>query len=477
MTTKRTRRQATDRPTHRCGIYLRISEDRTGREAGVTRQEPDCRHLAEQLGWEVVEVYVDNDVSAFNGKKRPGYERLKADLLAGKIDAIVVWHPDRLYRRSRDLLDLIDLLGETKPELATVQAGTVDLSTPNGRLVAKIGADVAEHESEHKAERVKAWHRQRAEAGLHNGGRRPFGYCPDRVTIDETEAEVIREGARRILAGEQRITIVKDWNARGVPTVTGAAWSATMLRQVLSGPRIAGFRTHNGQLHPAAWPAILEPDQWEAVKAKFKTGKARPGRPASYLLSGILRCALCDTKMTGNKTTRKVPVYRCPGPNSHAQGCGKLGRNAARVEGHVVADVLAALSGPGFAKALNARSKAARAGDDTVAVISTLEGRLERLKTEYAVEGLWSKADFVKSKAELEQKLADAYGRLGAQTDGDIAAELPAASNLSDWWETATVEQRRRVIGLVVDRVVIHPVGKGGTGAYNADATEIVWRA
>lgn len=474
MTTKRTRRQATDRPARRrCGIYLRISEDRTGREAGVTRQEPDCRALAKRLRWEVVEVYVDNDVSAFNGKKRPGYERLKADLLAGRIDAIVVWHPDRLYRRSRDLLDLIDLLGETKPELATVQAGTVDLSTPNGRLVAKIGADVAEHESEHKAERVKAWHRQRAEAGLHNGGRRPFGYCKDRVTVDEAEAEIIREGARRILAGEQRTAIVRDWNARGVPTVTGTKWSATMLRQVLAGPRIAGLRQHNGRTYPAAWPAILPADEWKAVKAAFQTGRAKPGRPASYLLSGFLRCGLCGMKMTGNKTTRKVPVYRCPGPNSHAEGCGRVGRNAARVEAHVVGDVLAALSGPGLAKALKARTKAGR-GDDTVAVVSTLEARLERLKTEYSVEAMWSKAEFVKLRAELEEKLAAAYARLDAQTDGNLAADLPAG-NLADWWETATVEQRRRVILLVVDHVVIHPIGRGDN-RYRPEATEIIWK-
>lgn len=482
MTTRRTRRQATDRSTaRRCGIYLRISEDRTGREAGVGRQEPDCRALAERLGWEVAGVYTDNDVSAFNGKRRPGYERLKADLLAGKIDAIVVWHPDRLYRRSRDLLDLIDLLGETKPEVATVQAGTVDLSTPNGRLVAKIGADVAEHESEHKAERVKAWHRQRAEAGLHNGGMRPFGYCADRVTIDKAEAELIREGVRRILAGEGRFRIVSDWNARGYRTVGGSEWSPVRFRDTLTGPRIAGYRQHNGRLHPAKWPAIIEPEVWEQVKAAFKSQKAKPGRPASYPLSGILRCALCGNGLTGNRSTRNGVVhryYRCNGKQSNDHGCGKIARNAARLEDHVIGEVLAALSGPGLAKALRARRKAVKGGDDTVAVIATLEGRLERLKTEYAVGGpngeqMWTKADFVKLKAELEQKLAAAYARLGDSTAEPI--DLPAG-NLAGWWPTATIPERRQVIGFVVDRVLVHPVGKGGSNLYNADATEIIWK-
>lgn len=478
MTTKRSHRQTADQPgaCRRAGIYLRISEDRTGREAGVQRQEKDCQALGTRLGWEIVETYVDNDVSAYNGKRRPGYERLKADLLAGRIDAIIAWHPDRLYRRSRDLLDLIDLLGETKPELATAQAGTVDLSTPNGRLVAKIGADVAEHESEHKAERVKAWHRQRAEAGLPNGGKRPFGYCADRVTVDQAEAELIREAARRVLAGEQRISIIRDWNARAVATVTGAGWSATMLRQMLTSPRVAGLREHQGRTYPASWPAILPGDEWEAVKAAIQTGKARPGRPATYLLAGIVRCGLCGTKMTGNKTTRKVPQYRCPGQNSSAKGCGRLARNAARIEDHIVRDVLDALAGAGLRKALAARSKAVANSAETVKAIATLETRLERLKSEYSVEGLWSKAEFLKLKAELEEKLAAAYSRLRTATDGAAAAALPVGADLAEWWPTAPVEQRRRIIALVVDRVEIDPVGKGDN-RYNPDATRVIWKA
>lgn len=482
MTTRSGNRRRTSTPTatRRAGVYLRISEDRTGREAGVNRQEPDCRALAARLGWEVVDRYVDNDISAYSGKRRPGYERLKADLLAGRIDAIIVWHPDRLYRRSRDLLDLIDLLGETKPEVATVQAGTVDLSTPNGRLVAKIGADVAEHESEHKAERVKAWHRQRAEAGQPNGGMRPFGYCPDRVTVDEAEADLIREGARRVLAGEGRFRIVTDWNARGFRTVGGSAWSPVRFRDMLIGPRLAGLRQHNGRLYPAAWPAILDSDTWKAVQAALKSQRATPGRRATYVLSGILRCGLCGNGLTGNRSTRNGVVhryYRCNGKQSNDHGCGKIARNAERIEEHVVEDVLAALSGPGFLAAIQARSAALSNGDDTVAAITTLEGRLERLKSEYATEGLWTKGEFVKLKAELEEKLSAAYGRLQTAAAGNALPPAVAGGDLRGWWPTATVEQQRQVIGLVVDRALIHPVGKGGANGYRADATEIIWKA
>jgi site-specific DNA recombinase len=50
----------------RAGIYARISSDREGDGLGVSRQLEDCERLAERKGWQVVEQYVDDDVSAWS---------------------------------------------------------------------------------------------------------------------------------------------------------------------------------------------------------------------------------------------------------------------------------------------------------------------------------------------------------------------------------------------------------------------------
>jgi site-specific DNA recombinase len=70
----------------RTAIYARISSDRDGDQLGVSRQVVDCEKLAERKGWEVVERYVDDDVSAYNGRARPAYRRIFEDLKAGVID-------------------------------------------------------------------------------------------------------------------------------------------------------------------------------------------------------------------------------------------------------------------------------------------------------------------------------------------------------------------------------------------------------
>ncbi len=71
----------------RVAIYNRISNDPQGIEAGVERQREDCLALADRLGWQVCETYVDNDLSAWTGKPRPDYRRMLADIRAGKVDA------------------------------------------------------------------------------------------------------------------------------------------------------------------------------------------------------------------------------------------------------------------------------------------------------------------------------------------------------------------------------------------------------
>ena len=52
-------------------VYARISDDSEGMGLGVARQEQDARTVAGLRGWNVAQIYVDNDVSAFNTKVLP----------------------------------------------------------------------------------------------------------------------------------------------------------------------------------------------------------------------------------------------------------------------------------------------------------------------------------------------------------------------------------------------------------------------
>jgi len=66
----------------RVAVYLRQSKDRDGNQLAVSRQRDECVKLCEAKGWTTT-VYVDNDISATNGKvKRTERElaRLRREL-------------------------------------------------------------------------------------------------------------------------------------------------------------------------------------------------------------------------------------------------------------------------------------------------------------------------------------------------------------------------------------------------------------
>src|SRR5919109_1505748 len=280
----------------RAGVYARISHDRIGDELGVRRQLADCEKLARSRGFTITDRYVDNDVSAYAGRRRPEYERMLADLSAGRIGAVVAWHPDRIYRHPRDLEAFVETIEQAGAAVLTVQAGELDLSTASGRMVARMLGAAARYESEHKAERQRRKHRELAEAGKPvGGGDRPFGFEDDRVGIREGEAHEIRDAVERLIAGASMRSIWLDWRHRGVRSPRGTDWQVASLKRMFVSPRIAGLREHRGVVvGPAVWPAVITPEQHEAVVA-ILADRSHPRAPARrYLLTGgVLRCGRC----------------------------------------------------------------------------------------------------------------------------------------------------------------------------------------
>ena len=84
-------------------IYLRQSLDRHKNAVAIDRQRTECRALAKRKGFKNLAEYADNDCSASNPRKRrPEYQRLLADMEAGRI-AGRAWDLDRLHRRPIEL--------------------------------------------------------------------------------------------------------------------------------------------------------------------------------------------------------------------------------------------------------------------------------------------------------------------------------------------------------------------------------------
>jgi len=305
----------------RAAIYLRISQDRTGEELGVDRQRDACRDLAQRRDWNVTEEYVDNDVSAADGRGRPQWERLMDAVETGQVDVVIGWTLDRLCRSAKDRLRLLDVGRARGLVIALVRGSDMDLSTPSGRLAADILGAVALSEIESKSDRQKAAHRQAAAQGRRIGGRRPFGFEQDGMTVRPAEAKALVAAYNDYLAGEPLIAIARRWNEAGLvsgwkrPDGTLSQWNHSGVRSVLRNARYAGFRVHNGEIAgKAQWPALVPEHTYRAVIALLDSTAAEfKPKGGRRLLTRIARCGVCDEGIfVGGNKAGGAPVYRCP---------------------------------------------------------------------------------------------------------------------------------------------------------------------
>jgi site-specific DNA recombinase len=464
----------------RAGIYVRISEDREGAGLGVQRQEADCRQLATRLGWDVQQIYTDNDVSAYRGKPRPAYMAMVADANAGAINGIVAWHSDRLHRSPRELEDFVDLCERRSLAVQTVTAGPIDLATPSGRMVARTLGNMARYESEHKGERARRKARELAEAGrFGGGGTRGYGYSLDRRTVVPGEAAIIREVAERALAGEPLRAITRDLNTRGVPTVTGTRWSTTTVRRLVTAGRIAGWREHHDQLTAAGdWEPILD----RATLDQLRSLLLDPGRRTStgptvrsYLLAGgLTRCGRCGEALRGAPRADGTRRYVCR-KTPELRGCGSIAIVANELEDHARDVILDYLDTPALAAALEAHDHQSVATIDLEA-LHTDEQAIEELARDHYVDRVIGRAEYLAARDALQARIAAARRKM-SRTNGtaNIRAVLGLGGALREAWAAESFDWRRALVLAVVESVTIG-TGRQGYNRFDPRRVTIAWR-
>jgi site-specific DNA recombinase len=440
-------------------IYCRISQDDTGEGAGVKRQQDDCRKLAKAKGWTVAEPpLIDNDKSAYNGRSRPEYEALLAGLRDGTYDAVIAWKLDRLTRRGvRGLVPLLDAL-DGRPVVCVHDS--IDTSTAMGEGVAAMLASVARTESENIGKRVARFKEERASQGLPAGGKRAFGYEPDGITIRKVEARVYRKAARDVLAGKAFSAVAREWNAQGVkPPQKAKAWTTTTVRHVLTSPRHAGRRVHQGEdFGEAKWPGIIDRATHEALVARGGNGGTQPRRRS--LLTRLVQCA-CGAGM--NRDGRS---FRC-------RTCGSTIK-ADTLERVVEEMVVELLTSRKLAKVM-AHEDRGQAESDAALDLAAAEAKLAEL-AEMLGDGELDRAAYMRARKKPEKKRDEARARL-ARKDGTHALErFRDRQRPADLYKRLDTDERRAVISALLDRIVIHPAKSQGA-RFDVARVEPIWRA
>lgn len=473
------------------GVYLRISEDPGGDAKGVARQREDCTALARVRRWEPV-IYEDNDRSAFRREVvRERFERMLTDLRAGQIRGIVGYNLDRVFRQPRDLERAIDIY-EANPGLifATLE-GDINLSTADGRTMARVLVAFANKASADTGRRVKRKQLQLAREGaLVHCGRIPFGWQADGKSADPAAKAEILKAHERLLAGDKLVRIRDDWLARDIvprdpkgqrhgKDKAAQTLAHSTVRRVLTNPALAGFKEYRGEILldesgtpiRGAWDHICTPEALEAVRGVLDA-RQRSWQPSglTYLLSGIARCGKCTQPMRGQfvkgRGGSRRAVYACDSGASR-KGCGGVARVATPVDELVIELVLedqARQSALADCEPVpwNGEAELGEVMADINELTEAVKARSISMSTMLAV------------LPDLERR-RDALLRERRAAMAARAQSTVITVGSREEFDAQSLDRQRALILKSIEAVVIHPAGKGQR-VFNPKLIEPIWR-
>jgi len=189
--------------TSRAACYLRVSTDRQT----IENQRAEVEQLGRSRGYEIA-LYEETESAA---KRRPVFDRMLADVRAGRIQAVVVWALDRFHRSMQGAINDVLELDRLGVRVLSVRESWLDTSGPVRSLLVAIFGWVAEQERSRLIERTKAGI-ERARRSGKRLGRPPCSpillrAAAERVSNGESIrcaaalAQIPERSLRRFLAG------------------------------------------------------------------------------------------------------------------------------------------------------------------------------------------------------------------------------------------------------------------------------------
>lgn len=489
-------------------ILLRLSKQAGETNLSLAGMRADCVALAERTGFDVHEIHVDDGISGAV-RDRPGFVAWLDDGRTGKVDGLITYSGDRLTREGVNaaamVLDVVEgknpttgAIVRTPIRFLTADDGLDSSGDPTGfRFNFVIKAEVARAERERIVSRNRAAQRRlRGEEGRFRGGECPYGYrsVPRErggftLEIDETESGVVREAARRVIAGESLYAVALDFTARGVPTRRGGPWRIPTLQSMLTGPHSAGYVRHRGDVArsedglPVRWfdPVLDDAtlDQLRGiirapsrkrhardVTASLSTASAGRKPKVSRLLSNLLRSACCDSPVYAISASPSKPraLYRQP---LQGNSCGtQVGINAEPLEAHVEAEFLRRFGSMAEVRPVAAAEERA----DLAAVERALQdlGRAITAPNANVVEISAQIGSLHEQRARLASRPASA---------GPVRLE-PTGRTVADAWHDGTTQTRNVLLRSHLEGpILLAPVGRArSVRRLDVDRVSIPWR-
>lgn len=325
----------------KCYLYIRVSTAMQVEGYSLDAQKDRLVKFAEFQGMEIVREYCDAGKSGKSITGRPEFQQMLQDVADDRdgVSYILVFKLSRFGRNAADVLNSLQYIQDYGVNLICVEDG-IDSSKDSGKLTITVLSAVAEIERENILVQTMEGRRQKAREGKWNGGQAPFGYWLDSknstLIVNPEEAEIVRiifdkfvhtdMGADSIsnylnqhgyskkklrdqeVSHFSRSTIIKILDN---PVYAGKIAYGKSVTEKVKGTRDQYRRVKQDEylLADGLHESIIDPETWEAAKAKRKVTGIKWNKTHSldheHILSGILKCPVCGSGMAGTVRRRK----------------------------------------------------------------------------------------------------------------------------------------------------------------------------
>jgi site-specific DNA recombinase len=514
-TTTTRRRDRNDLVGTRVGLYARVSQvnrrqtDRALRERSTDQQEAEGREWVQRVGAELVGVYTDAGISAsrYTRKVRHSFERLLADVEAGRLDLVWFWELSRSQRRMDMFARLVHLCLDTGVLIAirdrvhdVADYGDVTMLGVQNILNVAESAQTSERIRRDKAYSAAAGrplgqipYGYRREYGVDSGGKRTIlGQEPDRVDengapVPGTPAAVVAEIFDRIAAGDSVGRVARDLTdrhvlspadyaaqRRGEQVETLQRWTHATIARLAKRPTYAGQAQHQGEVLEGVetmWPPLVDEATWWRVQAIFAEKSKNTPRPARarWLLSRIARCGGCGSVLHGNSTRGKTTVYEtytCPDRHD-------VGISAPALDGFVTDAIIAWLSDPAVAAALSVEDT--EEAQHAQADLDKLRSELQDWHRSVAAGEVTPTLAAIAERGFL-QRIEDAERRARDAATPRVLRDAPigVGPQAAAGWDRLDLAVKRQLINVVAE-ITVRPSGMGRP-VHPADRVEWTWK-
>ena len=498
-------RVSTDRQQHAQTIEQQVTQLRT--------------YAAARDGWTVAEEHVFRDDGYSGAKlDRPGLDALRDQAARAAFDVVLVTAPDRLARNFVHQMVVLEELERRGVRLVFIDRPCSDdpheqlVTQIRGAVAEYERTLIADRMRRGRQARLRS-------GQLLPWTRAPYGYRlhperprdPTAVGVDPVAAVVVQELFAAYAAGGVTLhTLAAQLTARRVPTPTGRpTWRSTTIRNLLTNPAYKGqaasgrLRTAparrrwsalapvgkgaSTRVHPpeewitVAVPALVSAEQFDLVQRRLAANQrsARRSTIHPYLLRGLVSCGVCRLSCSGVTRTAsdtRYRYYRCRGKQARvssgrASCCPARFIPAGQLDELVWADLCAVLEQPQLvAQALQRAHSGAWVPGELRRRQATLRQvragvarQRQRLLDAYLAEVI-DLATFQRQDRTLAGQEADLLAReqeVAAQGERLVQVSAIAQSmtqvleQLRGGLDQASFEQRRQLVELLIDRVVV----------------------